>query len=114
MTTENTLSLKLLLIHSDGGWIAASLDPHIMAQGDSVKSAIRQFKLTLAAELLYGMKNGNPDAPLADIGPAPDRFWRDFEDVGAVALDSSALDIQSEFRDISHVPLFVQEARIAA
>ena len=111
MKASNTL--KLLILRADDVWIAVSLDHYIMAQGESVKDVIHQFKLTLAAEVLYSIKHGDAEQPLQGIEPAPTEYWDAYKE--ASPLDSDSMDIHVELEDVDHIPIpSVQEMRLAA
>ena len=75
------MPLKVLLKKGDSGvWLAISLERYIVAQGRTKDEVLEQFALSLAAEIVLGVKMGNSvEHPLAGIVPAPSKYWDMYE-----------------------------------
>ena len=94
----NPIFLRVLVMREEVSgsdvWLTVALEHYIMAQGKSPDEAIEQFKSTLAAEIMCGLEQGNPEQPLGSIGKAPDEYWDAYKT--GTPLDPPSVDVNIE------------------
>ena len=90
--------LKVLLIKGtlQDTYLAIGLDHYIAAQGISAEDAFREFEVTFAAEVAYGILQGRVENPLEGIPEAPSKYWRMFESKEFTSRSAAPIDIKPE------------------
>jgi hypothetical protein len=78
-----TFQVSLLLLREGEIWVAQGLEYDIVAQGKSLKEAIKAFERTCVGQIAIDVKHGN--RPLEGIEQAPAEIWEMFD--GAHKLD---------------------------
>lgn len=66
----------LLYQAKDGGWVARGLEHDIMAQGDSIREAKKEFRFALKAEKEFLRLH---DKSLDCVPRAPQEFWNRYD-----------------------------------
>jgi hypothetical protein len=83
MAQTYTFQVSLLLLREGEVWVAQGLEYDIVAQGKSLKEAIKAFERTCVGQIAIDVEHGN--RPLDGIEQAPEQFWDMFD--GAHRLD---------------------------
>lgn len=71
-----TLTVSVLLLHEEGGWVAQCLEVDVAAQGKTIAEAKSALERTFVGQIVLDLKNGRQ--PLEAIGPAPGEYWEMF------------------------------------
>ncbi len=70
----SSLTLRVLLLKEEGGWVAQCLEYDIAARGASVEEAQINFRDTLLGQLELDRQRGRE--PFAGKKPAPPWYWQ--------------------------------------
>ena len=98
------ISLRLLIMQTgNDNWIAVSLERYIMAQGQSVDGAVQAFRKTLISDVVFGIKHGHEDQPLAGIEAAPAKYWDAYEK--AIPVDRPTMDSHIDVQGSLRIPI---------
>lgn len=79
MANTPEIALSVILYQEDGHWVAQGLEFDITAQGKSPPDAAKKFGCKVGAEIVMSLELGD-EHPLCMLKPAPDHFWKMFED----------------------------------
>lgn len=69
--------LTILILREGPLTVARSLEYDIVAQGDSIDEALAAWADVFAAQIILDVRAGRE--PLADVGPAPERYFELFK-----------------------------------
>jgi hypothetical protein len=76
-TNSDTISIRVVVFHDEGQWVAQCLEYDIGAQADDIDTLTDRLKVVLHAECKESIeRNGSP---FAGIEPAPERFQNMWE-----------------------------------
>jgi len=96
--------LSVLLIHERDAYVAVCLEHFLAAQGTTLEQAQRALVQTLVTQIGLDVRAGR--APLAQHGPAPEKYWRAFQQ--AVRREVAPEPVVSA--DVPLLPAFLVEA----
>ncbi len=83
----NSIDINVVLYQEDSHWIAQGLEYDITAQAPSLPELRERFARKVAAEVAISLELRLE--PLGGIDPAPERFWRMFDEAKmSVAMES--------------------------
>ena len=75
MKTE--INVSVVLYQEGTVWIAQGLEYDVMAEASSLPEAHQRFAAKVASEIVMAL-----EAPFTAVGPAPQKFWKMFQDSG--------------------------------
>lgn len=92
--------LRVLLMKdgAGGNWVAQCLEYDIAAQGENLQEAMSAFEYVLNCEAAYS--SAQDQEPLAGIGPAPDHYWRMYDQCGWPLAPSKGDDFPQQFGNL--------------
>lgn len=74
---EIKLSVRVLVYLEDGNWIGQCLEYDISCQAKSMHDLRKRIMKSIAANMAIA---DSLEKKLSDIGPAPDKFWKMFNE----------------------------------
>lgn len=77
-------SLRVIIFQEGKSWVAQAIEVDVCASGNNITEVKQRFLQTLHAELKFGA--------LANVGPAPDRFRRMWDEDRAHQIDHAKRD----------------------
>ena len=75
---DHAVEMDVVLYPEGNVWIAQGLQFDVTARGESPAQASDRFDLKIGVELLMSLELDD-EAPLSDVGRAPEKFWRMFK-----------------------------------
>lgn len=69
-----TLEIRAIALQEDGWWVAQCLEYDIATQARTLVDLERDLLQMIETHILIGRERGRP--PFENIGRAPDRFWK--------------------------------------
>jgi hypothetical protein len=98
-------TIRAIVFQEEHLWIAQCLEHDIVVQAADEQALERRLIGTLSAEVDHALREGKE--PFANIDPAPDHFWHEWEKLA----DQSAEFSRSICRD--HSKIYVETKRAA-
>jgi hypothetical protein len=83
-----SLRFDLAIMRESNGerevWVGQCLQYDIAAQADSIPHLLKRFRRILIGTMILALKNN--ERPFANLKPAPDRYWTNFQNGVPLAI----------------------------
>lgn len=86
--------ISVLLFQDGDAWVAQGLEYDIAAFGRSIQEAATAFRQTFAAKVMLDLRRSR--SPLQGLSPAPDRYWRMFNEAEDLDLSAAPVDLPKD------------------